>query len=324
MFIDSVEIYVKAGNGGNGAVSFRREKYIPNGGPNGGDGGKGGDIIFEVDDHAHALSAFTRSKRFMAQNGQNGMGKNMSGKNAEDLILKVPSGTSIYQKDQLVKDLTTPGERFVFLRGGNGGWGNQHFATSIKQAPTWAKEGLRGESAKIRLELKTIADVGLIGLPNAGKSTLLSVLTSAKPKIADYPFTTMEPNLGTYIDKDSRIIFADVPGLIEGASEGKGLGIQFLKHVERTKILVHVIDANSADVTADYKVIRKELENFSKDLMKKKEITILNKIDCVSDEDLAQKVKSLKKIKVNPLLVSAVTNKNVKELVSEVKKRLLD
>lgn len=322
MFIDEVEIYVKAGNGGNGAVSFRREKYIPNGGPDGGDGGKGGDIIFEVDNRTHALSEFTRSQKFLAENGQNGMGKNMSGKNSSDLVLRVPAGTSIYQKDKLVADLTNENERFVFLHGGKGGWGNQHFATSIKQAPQWAKDGFRGESAKIRLELKTIADVGLIGLPNAGKSTLLSVLTNARPKIADYPFTTLEPNLGTYVDKDSRIIFADIPGLIEGASQGKGLGDKFLKHVERTKILVHIIDANSDDVARDYKVIRQELKGFSKELVKKKEIVVLNKIESITPEQLASTMSSLKKIKLRPVAISAVAHQNLNTLISKIKVNL--
>lgn len=322
MFIDEVEIYVKAGNGGNGCVSFRREKYIPDGGPDGGDGGRGGNIVFEVDDRAHALSFFTRQKRFLAENGQNGMGKNMAGKNAEDLILKVPTGTTIYHNGEVVVDLTKEGEKFTYLKGGNGGWGNQHFATSIKQAPEWAKDGMRGESAKIKLELKVIADIGLIGLPNAGKSTLLSVLTNARPKIADYPFTTLEPNLGTYIDKDSRLIIADIPGLIEGASLGKGLGDKFLKHVDRTKVLVHLIDANSDDVVRDYKIIRQELKNFSKSLVKKKEIVVLSKSETQSDEILTDQVKKLKKIKLHPLVISASTHKNIDLLIKQIKVNL--
>jgi GTP-binding protein len=323
MFIDEVEIYVKAGNGGNGAVSFRREKYIPNGGPNGGDGGRGGNVVFEVTNQLHGLAEYNQKPRYIAENGQNGMSQNMSGKNAKDLILQVPPGTQIYEKGDLLLDLTEEGQRIVFLKGGNGGWGNQHFATSIKQAPKWAKEGMRGESKKIRLVLRTIADIGLVGLPNAGKSTLLSVLTNARPKIADYPFTTLEPNLGTYIDKDVRIILADIPGLIEGAAQGKGLGDKFLKHVERTKILVHLIDANSSDVIKDYNTIREELKEFSKELPKKKKIVVLNKIETVPREIVEDEIKELKKItKDAPIAISAATHENIRELVNKIKKSL--
>jgi len=322
MFIDQVEIYVKAGNGGNGAVSFRREKYIPNGGPDGGDGGKGGDIVFCVEEGSRGLAFFTRQKRFLAEDGQAGMGKKMSGKNGENLVLKVPLGTSIYQKDQLTVDLTKEGETFTFLHGGNGGWGNQHFATSIKQAPGWAKDGLRGESAKITLELRMIADVGLIGLPNAGKSTLLSVLTSAKPKIADYAFTTLEPNLGTYISTEARIIFADIPGLIEGASKGRGLGHKFLKHIERTRVLAHLIDANSSDPVKDYKIVRDELVSFSAKLMQKKELVVLNKIETVDEVDLKKKINELKSLKLKVVPISAVTHQNTEKLVAQIKKIL--
>ncbi|MEI7792147.1 MAG: GTPase ObgE [Candidatus Berkelbacteria bacterium] len=322
MFIDESEIYIKAGNGGNGCVSFRHEKYIPNGGPNGGDGGRGGDIIIKVDNSTHGLSLYNRQKRFLAPDGQKGLGCNCSGKNGDDLILKFPAGTQIYEKDNLLLDLTNDQEEFTFLKGGNGGWGNQHFATSIKQAPQWAKEGLKGESKKLRLVLKTIADVGLIGQPNAGKSTILSILTNAHPKIADYPFTTLEPNLGTFVDKDSRIIFADIPGLIEGASAGKGLGIKFLKHIERTKMLFHIIDANSADYLEDYQMIRKELGEFSKELLLKPEVVIINKIDTVDKDTLKERSATLKKKKIKPLFVSAATREGVLELANTVKKEL--
>ncbi len=324
MFIDEVEIYVKAGNGGNGAVSFRREKYIPNGGPDGGDGAKGGDIVFEVDSRVHGLSTYTCRKRFLAKNGQNGMGSNKSGKNAENLVLKVPAGTEIYDHEKLVVDLTEEGQVYLMAKGGKGGWGNQHFATSIKQAPKWAKDGMKGESHKLRLVLKTIAAVGLIGLPNAGKSTLLSVLTNAKPKIADYPFTTLEPNLGTYVDKDSRIIIADIPGLIEGAAEGKGLGDKFLKHIERTKIVLHLIDASSLDVKSDYNIIRAELKAFSKELMKKKQIVVLNKIELLCEDIVAQKMKELKSLKSKPVAISASTHKGLDKLMQIVKNTLVD
>lgn len=322
MFIDEVEIYLKAGDGGDGAVSFRREKYIPKGGPDGGDGGKGGDIIFEVDNRLHGLSCYTRSKRFVADNGQNGMGKNMSGKNAADLVQKVPAGTQVFDKDHLIIDLKEEGETFTMLHGGKGGWGNQHFATSIKQAPRWAKEGMKGESLKARLVLKTIADVGIIGLPNAGKSTLLSVLTSARPKIADYPFTTLEPNLGTYIDQDRRIIFADIPGLIEGASKGRGLGDKFLKHIERTKLLVHLIDANSDDLVRDYQTIRQELADFSKTLTEKEEIVVISKIETASSDKITEAIEQLSQIKQSPLQISASTNQGIDLLIQAIKHKL--
>jgi len=323
MFVDEVEIYVKAGDGGDGAVSFRREKYIPNGGPDGGDGGKGGDVIFEVDSRVHGLSAYTCQKRFLAKDGQNGMGSNKSGRNSEDMILKVPAGTEVYHHDNLVIDLVEEGQIYTMAKGGKGGWGNQHFATSIKQAPKWAKEGMKGESFKLKLVLKTIADVGLIGLPNAGKSTLLSVLTNARPKIADYPFTTLEPNLGTYVDKNSRIIIADIPGLIEGAAEGRGLGDKFLKHIERTKILVHLLDINSADIKSDYQTIRNELANFSRKLSRKRKIVVLNKAELSTDENISQKIEELKSLKVEPLIISAATHRGLDLLIQVIKKALL-
>lgn len=322
MFIDEAEIYVKAGKGGDGAVSFRREKFIAKGGPDGGDGGNGGSIILKVDSHCHGLAEYNRQKNFMAESGINGMGQKKKGRNGKDLVLLVPPGTQIYQKDELLFDLTEENEEVVLCKGGSGGWGNQHFATSIKQTPRWAKNGTRGESMKVRLELKTIADVGLIGFPNAGKSTLLSVLSNARPKIADYPFTTLEPNLGVIKGTDQNIIIADIPGLIAGASEGKGLGDKFLRHIERTKILVHIIDANSSDVVHDYKIIRKELTNFSKKLTKKKEFIVLNKIDTVTTPDLEQKILELKTKKIKPIVISAVTHKNIDQLISMLKKAL--
>jgi GTP-binding protein len=319
MFIDEAEIYIKAGKGGDGAVSFRREKYIPNGGPDGGDGGKGGNVIFEVDEHARGLVVFNREKKFFAPNGENGMGRKMHGKNSHDLVLRIPEGTQIFEKGELVIDLMKNGETFLAAKGGNGGWGNQHFATSIKQAPEWAKQGMKGESRKFLLVWKTVADIGLIGLPNAGKSTLLSVLTSARPKIADYPFTTLEPNLGTYVDRESRIVIADIPGLIEGASQGKGLGDKFLRHIERTKIMIHLVDAGSENVTADYKVIRSELATFSKSLTEKKEIIIINKADTVDADKIKSDLKLLKKIGVVPIVISAATHQNLDELIHKMK-----
>jgi len=318
MFIDEAKIKVTAGNGGNGIVSFRREKFIPKGGPDGGDGGNGGDIIIVADAHTSDLSQFNRKKSYQADSGQNGMTKNMHGKNAEDLLLKVPLGTQIFQDGKIIHDFLKDEDSIIIAKGGQGGWGNQHFASSIKQTPRWSKNGLAGEDKKISLELKTIADIGLIGLPNAGKSTLLSVITNARPKIADYPFTTLEPNLGAIKMKDKTLIIADIPGLIEGASKGKGLGVKFLKHIERTKVLAHIIDAMSDDVVRDYKTIRKELKEFSAKLVKKEEIVVLNKIDAVGEKDLKEKIAQLKKVKIIPISISAVTNKNVDKLVKSI------
>jgi len=323
VFIDEAEIYLKAGKGGDGAVSFRREKYIPKGGPDGGDGGKGGDIIIKVDNHCHGLAQYNREKSFLAQNGQNGMGQQKTGKSGGNLTLRMPAGTQIYNsRDKILADLTHEDDTMVIARGGNGGWGNQHFASSIKQTPKWSKAGLKGESMKVKLLLKTIADVGLIGLPNAGKSTLLAVLSNAHPKIADYPFTTLEPNLGTIKNIERNIILADIPGLIEGASSGKGLGDKFLRHIERTTILIHIIDANSDDVLRDYRVIRKELKDFSAELTKKIEIVVLNKADSVSEEDLKKKTADLKKTRKKPIIISATTHKGLEHLIETILKKI--
>jgi len=323
MFIDEVNIFVRAGKGGDGVVSFRREKFVPKGGPDGGDGGDGGDVIFKASRHISDLSFFNRKKKFFAPDGKNGMTKKMKGKDGQDLVLEIPLGSQIFDQDgKIIIDLIKDSQVFKAASGGQGGWGNCHFATSIKQAPMWSKEGLGGEEKRLRLELKTIADVGIIGLPNAGKSTLLSVLSNAKPKIADYPFTTLFPNLGAIKEKDRTIILADIPGLIEGAHKGKGLGDRFLKHIERTKILVHLIDALSEDVVSDYKVIRAELSNFSEKLTEKKEIVVLNKIDAVDKKEIEGKVKKLTKIKAKPLAISAVANKNIKILLSKISSQL--
>lgn len=319
MFIDEAEIYLKAGDGGDGAVSFRHEKFIPKGGPDGGDGGRGGDIVVETNQNSHGLAQFARQKRFLAEDGQNGMGSNRTGRSGQDLILLLPPGTQIYNRNELLADLVEDGQKIVLLKGGNGGWGNQHFATSIKQTPEWSKKGKRGESMKAQFILKTIADVGLVGLPNAGKSTLLSVISDAHPKIADYPFTTLEPNLGVIKNLRGRnIVVADIPGLIEGASAGKGLGDKFLRHIERTKLLVHLIDANSDDVVRDYQTIRKELVDFSRALATKPEIVVLNKIDSVADDDLDKETKSLKNIKVMPLRISAASHNGLDKFISKI------
>ena len=319
MFIDEVEIYVKAGKGGDGCVSFRREKYIPNGGPDGGDGGRGGDVIFVADNNQHGLSEFVNKKRFAAQNGQGGMGSNKSGKNGEDLILKVPTGTQVYHHQELVVDLTQSGQEYVIAKGGNGGWGNQHFATSIKQAPHWSKQGLKGTSFRLNLELKVIADIGLVGLPNAGKSTLLAAISNARPKIADYPFTTLEPNLGVLRLKDKIITIADIPGLIEGASQGKGLGDKFLRHIERTKIVINLIDP-LGDYISSYKIIRHELADFSDTLNKKPELVIINKSDVLSADDKKIIEIDFKKLKIKPLFISAASHEGLDELINLIKK----
>lgn len=320
MFIDEAKIYLKAGNGGNGCVSFRREKYIPNGGPDGGDGGNGGSVILKATRHVNDLSLFNRQRKFFAENGSDGTSKNMKGRSGDDLVLELPVGTQIFDQDhKLIIDLKKDGDEIVLLKGGNGGWGNQHFASSIKQAPKWAKDGLPGEDARLFLELKVIADIGLIGFPNAGKSTLLSVLTHARPKIADYEFTTLEPNLGVIKTEEKNIIIADIPGLIEGAAKGRGLGHKFLKHIERTKALVHVLSAESTNVINDYKVVRKELEEFSKQLTKKKELVIVSKVDILSNEDKQSIEKELKKIKISASFVSAATHQGIKELLDQIK-----
>lgn len=318
MFIDEAQINVTAGNGGDGSVSFRREKYVPMGGPDGGDGGDGGNVIILADNHCHGLAQFNREKNFKAENGHNGMGQKKSGKNGEDLILRVPIGTQIYVDGKMIHDFITEGDQIIVAKRGIGGWGNSHFATSIKQAPKWSKTGTKGESIKIHLELKLIADAGLVGLPNSGKSTFLSVVSNARPKIANYPFTTLEPNLGTIKLKDKNIIIADIPGLIEGASKGRGLGVKFLKHIERTKVILHLIDATSEDFMSDYKKIRNELTEFSPQLAQKKEILVITKSDLLLEKDLKKLLASLKRKKLDPIAISSATNKNVSLVIARL------
>lgn len=317
MIVDEAKIFVRAGKGGDGGVYFRHEKYVPKGGPDGGDGGDGGDVVFVADEHASDLNLFARQNKFLAPDGQNGGKRLCSGKNGEDLILKVPPGTQIYG-DQLLADLVHPGDRFLAAKGGQGGWGNHHFATSVKQAPQWAKEGLPGEGLKLRLELKMIADVGLVGLPNAGKSTLLSVISNARPKIADYPFTTLEPNLGVVRTQNKSIIVADIPGLIEGASKGKGLGDKFLKHIERTKSIIQLISAESEDLWTDFRVIEQELNAFSKKLAEKPKLLVLTKAELLDEKNLAKAVKTFKSKKLEILPISAQTHYNIDKLINKL------
>lgn len=319
MFIDEAKIRVKAGDGGDGCISFRREKYIPKGGPDGGDGGKGGDVYFLTSEDTDTLLDFSGRSVWHAQNGQPGMGSKCSGLNGEDLILKVPVGTQIYDLDLdelLLQDMNKPGLKVKICRGGRGGKGNQHFATPSRQAPKFAQKGQDGKERNLKLVLKLIADVGLVGLPNAGKSTLLSRCSSARPKIADYPFTTLEPVLGIVELSDyRRFVMADLPGLIEGAHSGAGLGVDFLRHIERTRIIVHILDImplDESDPVENYKTIRKELLSYSKALGKKKEVIVLNKTDLDPDSEILKKIK--KKFRKKIFTISAVTGKGVKEL----------
>ena len=331
IFWDEVVIKVKAGKGGDGLVSFRHEKFQPKGGPDGGDGGKGGDIYFEVDPNLNTLSDYNRLKHFDAEDGENGKKSKMKGKDGEDLILKIPFGTVLYQlpdergqRGKKLFDFAKKEQVKMILKGGNGGWGNQHFATATHQVPRRANPGQPGQEKWLKLELKLIADVGIIGLPNSGKSTLLSRISNARPKIANYPFTTLVPNLGVVKIGEYTCVACDIPGLIEGASKGKGLGDKFLRHIERTKILVHVIDINSGDILKDYHKIRSELELFNSTLKKKKEIVVLTKIDTLQKNQVDKKLQKLKAKNQMPVIISlsSVSGENIDKLLYEIKKHL--
>lgn len=318
MFIDKAKIWVKAGDGGKGCVSFRREKFIPKGGPDGGDGGKGGNVYFEAVENLDTLTDFIGKHHWRAQKGQDGSGKNMHGANGQDLIIPVPPGTLIYDTDLdlLLKDLDKVAMRVCICRGGRGGKGNKAFATSVNQTPRYAEPGKKGQERNIRLELKLIADVGLVGMPNAGKSTLISRCSKARPKIADYPFTTIEPVLGIVELSDfRRFVMADIPGLIEGSHKGAGLGIEFLKHIERTRIIVHILDIMptiGSDAVGSYRAIRHELEQYSKALAKKTEVIVANKIDLDPDGTIVKDITKRLKKKIYP--ISAITGDGIKEL----------
>ena len=329
MFTDYAKIYASAGKGGNGAVSFRREKYIAAGGPDGGDGGKGGDIYFEVDPDSNTLIDFRYKKKFKAENGNNGEGAHKYGKSGEDLYIKVPIGTIVKdaKTNEILADLSEKGQKELVLRGGRGGKGNSHFATATRQAPRFAQGGEEGEEKELILELKLLADVGLIGYPGVGKSTILSIVTAATPKIADYPFTTLVPNLGVVKPEyGESFVIADIPGLIEGASEGVGLGTEFLRHIERTRLLLHVIDVSGLsgrDPIEDYYVINKELEKYSEKLAKRKQIIVANKIDSMQDPEIYEKLEKLAKENNQELFkISAATGEGIKELMIEVSKIL--
>jgi GTP-binding protein len=328
MFIDQVNIHVKSGKGGDGMVHFRREKYEPRGGPDGGDGGKGGDVIFEVKSTLNSLSKFRQNEKFAAEPGRGGGGSQMTGRGGKDLIIPVPPGTIVYDAEtgELIGDLTEAGQQLMVCKGGRGGLGNQHFATSRNQAPRMAERGEPHVEKLLRLELKLIADIGIIGLPNAGKSTLLSVLTNAKPKIGDYPFTTLEPHLGVAnIDDDTTVVMADIPGLIEGAHEGAGLGHDFLRHIQRTRVLIHMIDGLSEDPLADYSQINTELSMFDTKLAKKPQVVVLNKIDQPEVQERLKEIKaSFKKKKVEIVTASAMARMNTRDVLVAAYQKLQD
>jgi GTPase len=318
-FLDQCKIYIRSGNGGGGAVSFRREKYIEYGGPDGGDGGRGGDVWIEAVDGLNTLIDYRYQQHFKAETGEHGMGRNRHGHAGADVVLKVPVGTQVLDEDKetLIADMDQAGQRLLLLKGGNGGWGNDRFKGPINQAPRHANPGQDGEERWIWLRLKLIADVGLVGLPNAGKSTFLAAVSAAKPKIADYPFTTLAPNLGVVdLSTNERFVIADIPGLIEGASEGAGLGTRFLGHVERTAVLIHLVDATQDDVGEAYRTIRQELAAYGEGLEDKREILALNKVDALDDETRAAKAAELTEAAGHaPALISGVSGEGVTEVL---------
>lgn len=331
MFADSARIIIKSGKGGDGHVSFRREKYVPNGGPDGGDGGKGGDVIFQVDEGLNTLTDFRHRRKYAAENGEEGRKRNCHGKNGADIIVKVPAGTIIRdaETDKVIADMSGNNTRQIILKGGLGGKGNQNYATATMQAPKYAQPGQPGIELEVRLELKVIADVGLVGFPNVGKSTLLSRVTNAQPKIANYHFTTLNPNLGVVdLDEGQGFVIADIPGLIEGASEGIGLGHEFLKHIERTKVMIHMVDAASTegrDPIADIYAINKELEAYNPELAKKPQVIAANKIDAIyaGDEDPVAKLRQeFEPQGIRVFAISAVSGKGLKELLYAVNEML--
>jgi GTPase len=317
-FLDEAKVYIRSGDGGNGCVSFRREKFIEFGGPNGGDGGKGGDVIALAVDGLNTLIDYRYQQHFKAKSGRGGMGKDRHGASGDDMVMKVPAGTQIYEEDgeTLLADLAAVGESAVLARGGNGGFGNARFKTSTNRAPRHANPGQPGEEFTIRLRLKLIADAGIVGLPNAGKSTFLAAVSAAKPKIADYPFTTLHPQLGVVRSGETEFVLADIPGLIEGAHEGVGLGDRFLGHVERCRALLHLVDGTGEHAGEAYKTVRAELEAYGKFLVDKPEIVALNKADALTPEQLKQQTMRLKRAAgQTPLVLSAATGEGVPEVL---------
>lgn len=323
MFVDVVKVKVQAGDGGNGIVSFRREKFIEKGGPDGGDGGSGGDVIARATSNQDTLAAFRYQKIIKADSGQSGSKRKKHGRSGDDLIVAVPLGTVVSSESgEIIADLAVDGEEAVIAHGGQGGFGNAHFTSSTRQAPRVAEKGEKGEQCDLVFELKMIADVGLIGFPNAGKSTLLAKISNARPEIANYPFTTLHPNLGVVdINKTTSLLVADIPGLIEGASKGKGLGDEFLRHIERTAVLVHIIDAFEEDVAKSYQIIRKELEDYSKELAKKRYIVALNKTEGLDKELIDSQTAALRKVapkKIEIVAISAVAGDGVQDLLQKL------
>ena len=313
-FLDQVKIHVKGGNGGSGSASFRREKFVEYGGPDGGDGGNGGSVVLVTETNLNTLIDFRFQQHFKAERGQNGMGKKKTGKNGKDLILKVPVGTQVFEEDNntIIEDLKKVGDKIIIAQGGRRGLGNVRFKSSTNRAPRKITTGSEGEDFWVWLQLKVIADIGIIGMPNSGKSSLLSVLTKAKPKIANYPFTTINPNLGVIVYNDKEVTLADIRGLIEGAHEGVGLGDKFLRHIERCKSLIHLIDITDKNIIENYLKIRKELSKYSSNLLKKKEIIIFNKIDIIGSNEIKNKIATFKKkIKKNIYTISVVQNKGL-------------
>ena len=321
-FLDQVKIYIKAGNGGSGSPSFRREKFIEFGGPDGGDGGKGGSVILKSERNLNTLIDYRYQQHFKAEIGGEGKGKNQTGKSGDDLFLKVPVGTQVLEEDNktLIYDFKKENEEFVVANGGKGGFGNTRFKSSTNRAPKKFTRGAKGEEFWIWLQLKTIADIGIIGLPNAGKSSLLAAITSATPKIANYKFTTLNPNLGVVIYDDKEITLADIPGLVEGAHAGIGLGIKFLKHIERCKTLLHMIDITTEDLENSYNQVRKELGNYNKDLLKKNELIVLNKTDLLDKEEINKKNENFSKNKKSEVFTLSILDK---KSISNIKSKLI-
>ena len=320
-FLDQVKIFAKAGDGGSGSPSFRREKFIEFGGPDGGDGGKGGSVILKSERNLNTLIDYRYQQHFKAERGGDGSGKNKTGKGGKNLVLKVPIGTQVFEEDNktVIFDFKKENEEFVIANGGKGGFGNTRFKSSTNRAPKKFTKGVNGEEYWIWLQLKTIADIGIIGLPNAGKSSLLASLTSANPKIANYKFTTLNPNLGVAMYDDKEITLADIPGLIEGAHTGTGLGIKFLKHIERCKTLLHLIDITEEDLVKSYKQVRNELKKYSKDLLKKEELVVFNKVDLIAKDQMNKKISIFKKkVDKNVLSMSTIDKKTVSNIKSKL------
>ena len=330
-FLDKAKIHIKAGDGGNGAASFRREKYIEYGGPNGGDGGRGGDVIFRAVPNVNTLIDYRFKTHFAAERGQNGMGKMRTGFSGEDLILPVPTGTVILSENEEIEyaDLNADGMEYLAVRGGNGGWGNLHFKSPTNRAPKQANDGLPGEERTVVLRLKLIADIGLVGFPNAGKSTLLAAVTSARPKIANYAFTTLNPQLGVMYAHNREFVMVDLPGLIEGAHTGVGLGDRFLGHAERTKMILHIIDGTEEDWSARYAAIRHEMDSYGGGLLSKPEMVVINKIDAIDEDDLKERMTAFKKSfgrkkKPEIITISAAGRIGIDELIATIEKKMTD